>query len=61
MVRIREPDLLQHSEKEISFSVEICHAVDHSYDHTFPLRSKAPKGMKPSTSNAASQNLLECV
>ena len=33
----------------------------HLYDHTFPLRSKAPKGMKPSTSNAASQNLLECV
>ena len=32
----------------------------HSYDHTFPLRSKAPKGMKHGASNAASRNLLEC-
>jgi len=29
------------------------------YDHSFPLRSKAPKGMKHSASNAASQKLLE--
>ena len=32
----------------------------HIYDHTFPLRCKAPKGTKHSTPNAASQNLLEC-
>ena len=36
------------------------HATLHSYDHTFPLRSKAPKGMKHGASNAASRNLLEC-
>ena len=31
----------------------------HSYDHSFPLRSKAPKGMKHKASIAASRNLLE--
>ena len=25
----------------------------HCYDHSFPLRFKAPKGMKPGTTNAA--------
>ena len=32
----------------------------HAYDHSFPLRSKAPKEMKLSVSIAASRNLLEC-
>ena len=32
----------------------------HIYDHSFPLRCKAPKRMKQSASNAASRNLLEC-
>ena len=32
----------------------------HVYDHSFPLRSKAPKEMKLSVSIAASHNLLEC-
>ena len=31
----------------------------HNYDHSFPLRSKAPKGMKHNASIAASRNLLE--
>ena len=31
----------------------------HYYDHSFPLRSKAPKRMKQGASNAASRNLLE--
>lgn len=31
----------------------------HNYDHTFPLRSKAPKGTKHGSSNAASRILLE--
>ena len=33
--------------------------IAHYYDHSFPLRSKAPKEMKHSTSDAASRNLLE--
>ena len=32
----------------------------HMYDHSFPLRSKAPKGMKHGISDAASKNLLNC-
>ena len=31
----------------------------HDYDHSFPLRFKAPKGMKHNASDAASRNLLE--
>lgn len=27
--------------------------IFHNYDHTFPLRYKAQKGMKPGVSNAA--------
>ena len=34
-------------------------SVAHIYDHSFPLRSKAPKGMKHKASIAASRNLLE--
>ena len=34
-------------------------ALSHHYDHSFPLRSKAPKRMKQGASNAASRNLLE--
>ena len=33
--------------------------LNHCYDHSFPLRCKAPKRMKQSASNAASRNLLE--
>ena len=33
--------------------------LNHCYDHSFQLRSKAPKRMKQSASNAASRNLLE--
>ena len=42
-----------------AFGTELAQAFPHSYDHTFPLRYKAPKGMKPSTLNTASRNLLE--